>query len=91
LESVGFTVRPYQTSVPSFGIWGYALAKLEPFDPPQRLPAGLDLRYLNDESFAAMFDFPSDESRPNEPIEINRLDNQALVRYYEAEWKRFEQ
>jgi len=24
------------------------------------------------------------------PVEINRLDNQALVRYYEGEWKRFE-
>ena len=24
------------------------------------------------------------------PVEINRLDNQALVRYYEAEWKRWE-
>ncbi|HTH51738.1 MAG TPA: hypothetical protein VL501_07380, partial [Pyrinomonadaceae bacterium] len=91
LESVGFTVRPYQTSVPSFGIWGFALAKLQPFDPPQRTPSGVDLRFLNDESFAAMFDFPSDESRPSESIEINRLDNQALVRYYEAEWKRFEQ
>ncbi|HTH51386.1 MAG TPA: polyamine aminopropyltransferase, partial [Pyrinomonadaceae bacterium] len=42
LESVGFTVRPYQTSVPSFGIWGFALAKLQPFDPPQRTPSGVD-------------------------------------------------
>jgi predicted membrane-bound spermidine synthase len=38
-----------------------------------------------------MFEFPSDTSRPAEEIEINRLDNQALVRYYEAEWRRFEQ
>ncbi len=32
LESVGFTVKPFQTSVPSFGLWGYALAKLQPFE-----------------------------------------------------------
>ena len=91
LEAVGFTVRPYQTTVPSFGVWGYALAKLEPFDQPQKPRPGIELRFLNDNSFASMFGFSSDTSRPDEDIEINRLDNQALVRYYEAEWRRFEQ
>jgi predicted membrane-bound spermidine synthase len=38
-----------------------------------------------------MFEFSSDTSRPAEDIEANRLDNQALVRYYEEEWRRFEQ
>ena len=90
LEATGFTVRPYQTTVPSFGIWGYALAKLEPFDAPKAPPAGVELKFLNDRSFASMFDFPEDTSLPNEEIEINRLDNQALVRYYETEWRRFE-
>src|SRR5437868_2881585 len=88
LEAVGFSVRPYQTTVPSFGIWGYALAKLQPFDQPIKPPAGIDLRFLNDNSFASMFGFSSDTSRPEGEIEINRLDNQALVRYYEAEWRR---
>jgi spermidine synthase len=91
LETVGFTVRPYQTTVPSFGIWGYALAKLEPFDRPQKPPGGVELRFLNNNSFASMFEFSNDTSRPDDDIEINRLDNQALVRYYEAEWRRFEQ
>ena len=77
--------------MPSFGIWGYALAKLEPFDAPTKPPPGLELRFLNDNSFASMFEFSSDTSRPDEDIEINRLDNQALVRYYEAEWRKFEQ
>jgi spermidine synthase len=91
LESVGFFVRPYQTTVPSFGIWGYALAKLEPFDQPRKPPSGVELHFLTDNSFASMFEFSSDTSRPDEDIEVNRLDNQALVRYYEAEWRRFEQ
>ncbi len=91
LESVGYTVRPYQTTVPSFGIWGYALAKLEPFDPPSKPPANIELRFLNNETFASLFEFPADTSKPTEELEINRLDNQALVRYYESEWKRFEQ
>ncbi len=91
LEAVGFTVKPYQTTVPSFGIWGFALAKLQPFEAPTKPPAGIELKFLNDESFASMFEFPSDTSRPDSDIEVNRLDNQALVRYYEAEWRRFEQ
>lgn len=91
LEAAGFTVKPYQTTVPSFGIWGYALAKLQPFDTPQKPPPDIELHFLNDQSFASMFDFSSDTSMPNEEIEVNRLDNQALVRYYEEEWRRFEQ
>jgi spermidine synthase len=91
LESVGFSVRPFQTTVPSFGIWGFALAKLETFDQPSKPPTGVELKFLNDNSFASMFEFPTDVSRPDEDIEINRLDNQALVRYYETEWRRFEQ
>ena len=90
LEAVGFSVKPYQTTVPSFGVWGYALAKLQPFETPQKLSTGIDLKFLNDNSFASMFDFPTDLSLPDEKIEINRLDNQALVRYYETEWRRFE-
>ncbi|MEO7539624.1 MAG: polyamine aminopropyltransferase [Pyrinomonadaceae bacterium] len=91
LEAAGFTVKPYQTTVPSFGVWGFALAKTQPFEAPAKPPPGVELRFLNDNSFASMFEFPSDTSRPNEEIEVNRLDNQALVRYYEAEWRRFEQ
>ncbi len=90
LEAAGFTVKPYQTTVPSFGIWGYALAKTQPFDAPQAIPENLDLKFLNDKTLASMFDFPSDTALPKEEIEINRLDNQALVRYYESEWRRFE-
>ena len=90
LEAVGFTVKPYQTTVPSFGVWGYALAKLQPFEPPAKLPENIELKFLNDKTLAAMFDFSADTNLPNEDIEINRLDNQSLVRYYEAEWRRFE-
>ena len=76
--------------MPSFGIWGYALAKMQPFDAPRKPPENVELKFLTDNSFASMFEFSADTSLPNEEIEINRLDNQALVRYYEAEWRRFE-
>jgi spermidine synthase len=89
LEASGFDVKPYQTTVPSFGVWGYALAKKGPFAVPT-LPPGVELQFLNTESFASMFELSKDLLPPDEEIEINRLDNQALVRYYETEWRRFE-
>jgi spermidine synthase len=89
MEAAGFTVRPFQTTVPSFGIWGYALAKLQPFDQPTTVPDNIELKFLNNESVPLLFNFPADTARIDD-VEINRLDNQALVRYYEAEWRRFE-
>lgn len=91
MEAAGFSVKPYNTTVPSFGIWGYALAKLQPFETPQKPPENIELKFLNDQTFASMFEFSADTDLPkNAEIEINRLDNQALVRYYESEWRRFE-
>ena len=86
LEAAGFVVRPYYTAVPSFGLWGFALARSSPFEIPRNPPAGL--RFLDDQTLTAMFTL----ARDIEPVavQINRLDNQALVRYYEGEWRRFE-
>ncbi|HEV2764400.1 MAG TPA: hypothetical protein VGV38_15580, partial [Pyrinomonadaceae bacterium] len=86
MEAAGLAVRAYHTAVPSFGVWGFALARREPFEPPSRAPA--NLRFLDDASMAAMFALPRDLGPL--PVEINRLDNQALVRYYETEWRRYE-
>jgi spermidine synthase len=86
IEAAGFNVKPYYTAVPSFGIWGFALARRGSFDPPTHAPAGL--RFLDDGAMKAMFVLSTDLGPV--PVEINRLDNQVLVRYYEAEWKRYE-
>jgi spermidine synthase len=90
LEDAGFKTKPFQTTVPSFGIWGYVLAKQSDFDIPKEVPKDLNLNFLDTDSFLALFDFPVDTAEPEDELEINRLDNQALVRYYEAEWRRFE-
>jgi len=85
LESVGFYVHPYHALVPSFGEWGFALAAKTPFEPPTSLIPGL--RYLDGPTLASLFVLSPDMS----PVltEVNRLDNQVLVRYYEHEWKRW--
>src|SRR5690349_13958577 len=54
LRASGLTVHPYQVAVPSFGEWGFGLARVEPFDPPQHVPAGVH-RFLDDDALAGMF------------------------------------
>ena len=85
LEAAGFTVAPYHVSVPSFGEWGFALARLTPFELPKEIISGL--RFLDQPALATIFTLPADLRAV--PVELNRLDNQALVRYYESEWKRW--
>ena len=53
LEAAGFAVRPYYTAVPSFGLWGFALARSSPFEVPRNPPPGL--KFLDDQTLAAMF------------------------------------
>ncbi|HYH07728.1 MAG TPA: polyamine aminopropyltransferase [Thermoanaerobaculia bacterium] len=85
MEAAGLHVRPYQTTVPSFGVWGFALARQTAFDAP--LHVRVPTKFLDDSTLAAMFVFPRDMT-PVE-VEINRLDNQMLVRYYEEEWRKW--
>jgi spermidine synthase len=85
LEAAGFRVRPYHALVPSFGEWGFALAALRPFDPPRAVIPGL--RYLDPDTLASLFILGPDMAPV--PTEVNRLNNQALVRYYEEEWRRW--
>jgi spermidine synthase len=90
LEAAGFQVRPYQVTVPSFGIWGFALASAEPFPIPASIAPEVasQLRFLDRQSLDGLFHFPLDVRRVE--TEVNRLDNQALVRYYDSEWRRGE-
>ncbi len=83
LKQAGLKTYPYHLYVPSFGEWGFALAGLNPYEAPARLPAGL--RYLSAALVPQLFQFPNDML----PIdaEPNRLNDQVLVRYYEHDWR----
>jgi spermidine synthase len=85
MESAGFTVRPYHALVPSFGEWGFALAALQAFEPPSSVIPGL--RYLDGPTLASLFVLGPDMAPLD--AEVNRLNNQVLVRYYDDEWKRW--
>ena len=86
MEAVGFAVAPYHVAVPSFGEWGYVLAATHPFAPPTHIEPSM--RFLDDATLATLFTLPTDMAPL--PVEINRLDNQVLVRYYESEWRRWD-
>ena len=94
MEAAGYSVHPYHALVPSFGEWGFALAKpnqtdaaaLEPFALPDHI--NLPLRYLDDQTLGALFILGPDMQPIS--VEVNRLDNQSLVRYYESDWRRWE-
>ena len=86
LEAAGLRARGYHAYVPSFGEWGFILASPAPIRAPGPLPPGL--RFLTPVTDRLAFVFPPDMAR--RPTPVNRLDNQALVRQFEAEWSRVE-
>ena len=85
LEAAGFATTPYHVYVPSFGEWGFVLASSGPLALRDRYPAGL--RYVSAETVADMRRFPPDMDRVR--TDVNRLDSQALVRYFDAEWSEY--
>lgn len=83
MDAAGFRTYPYHTYVPSFGEWGYVMGSLNGYEPPLTLPQGL--RFLNAANVGQLFQFPIDMQRVD--AEVNRLNDQVLVRYYDREWK----
>jgi spermidine synthase len=85
LRAVGLHTEPYHVYVPSFGEWGFILASRIPPRTEPVLPEGL--RFLTRDSLVSLFQFPPDMG-PME-VEVNRLNNQMLVRYFEEEWAHY--
>lgn len=85
-EAAGLQLWPYHTYIPSFGDWGFFLAAEHKLEPETYAPQ-VPVRYLTAPLFAAslLFDQDSDEVA----TEINTLDHQAVLRYYEQGWKRW--
>lgn len=85
LKSVGFLTTPYHAYVPSFGEWGFLIATKRPFVPPSEFPNGL--KFVEAETVKTMLHFPEDMTA--RVAEVNKLNNQALVRYFEDEWSEY--
>lgn len=77
-------IDAYHAYVPSFGEWGFTIASANPsvkFNTVNRRVEGL--RFY-DYQFERLNTFTKDMIAND--VEINRLDNQALVRYFDEEW-----
>ncbi len=85
LTSVGFLTTPYHVYVPSFGEWGFVIATKRPFVAPTEFPSGL--RFVTEETARDMLHFPVDMQ--TQIREVNKLNNQILVRYFEEEWAKY--
>lgn len=85
LNASGYTVMPYHVYVPSFGDWGFFLASRSTLRT-MPLETTVERRFLDDRTFAEARHFPPDIAWRS--TELNRLNNQALVRLFEEEWDR---
>jgi spermidine synthase len=85
LKAAGLWTEPYHALVPSFGEWGYVLVAHSPPGRNRPLPEGLS--FLDEPTLESLTRFPPDMGPL--PAEVNRLNNQVLVHYYEEEWRRW--
>ncbi|NML27270.1 polyamine aminopropyltransferase [Zoogloea dura] len=84
LREAGFHTHPYHAHVPSFGEWGFNLATRRPgFTPPTHY--SVPTRYLDADTTRLMFQFPPDMRAL--PVAANHLNSQALVHYFEQDWR----
>ena len=85
-ESAGLKTYPYRFYIPSFGEWGFFLASEHQLNPEAFAPQ-VPLRYLTPALFQASFLFDIDTEEIE--VDINTLDNQNLLQYYEAGWRQW--
>ncbi len=83
LDSAELHPVPYHAHVPSFGDWGFVLLGPTAFEPPTHLRDDVELRFLHDAVLPGLFVFPEDQQPLD--VEVNRLNDQLLVHYYEAD------
>jgi spermidine synthase len=91
LDAADLHALPYHAHVPSFGDWGFALAARSPIERPSgiafELPEPEQLQFLTPELMPTLFAFPVDQQPLD--VEINRLDTQMLVRYYDEDLRSY--
>ena len=82
----GLKPYPYHTYIPSFGDWGFFLAAEHDLDVTTYAPR-LPMRYLTPALFQVSFLFDNDIAEVE--TDINTLDNQIILAYYDQGWKRW--
>ncbi len=85
LREAGFSYTyPYHVNVPSFGNWGFIMAKNNP-KFSSTLRTDLEYKFLEDEMYNHIFYFTKDIKVDN--VEVNRLDKPVILEYYLDHWQ----
>ncbi len=78
IRTAGYAVTPYHVHVPTFGDWGFALARRGDTPPTPTMPADAPpLRFLNPQVLGAATVFSADVGP--RPLEPSTLDNPRVV------------
>lgn len=83
IKSVGLQTVPYHVYVPAFGDWGYIMVSHTQRALHLTLPK--KLKFVDQALVDTFFVFPKDMRV--EKQEVNKLNNQVLVRLFESEWE----
>ena len=84
IKSIFPQVHAYHAYVPSFGEWGFCLFSTNKSLNTDRTYHNVTGLKFYDFNFKKLTDFAQDMIYDD--VEINRLDNQILVRYFDEEW-----
>lgn len=88
VAAAGLSAVPYSADVPSFGNWGFVLARRGPAAPlsmPSPAPDGL--RYVSADVLAAATAFPPDRGR--RPVDVSTLIDPSIVEYQRKGWREY--
>lgn len=88
IAEVGLRTQPIRVFVPSFGDWGFVLARSADFPEALPVPTEVTLHCLDKASLGSLLEFPLDTRASKSAV--NRLDNQILVQTYLEETQRLD-
>ncbi|MGH3762888.1 polyamine aminopropyltransferase [Actinophytocola sp.] len=87
IRAAGLGTTPYHVNVPTFGDWGFVLARPGP-PPDLRLDPPEPLRFLTEPTLAAARAFPADR-HPTGTERPSTLDDPRVLRLTTEEWRQY--
>ncbi|BDU49751.1 polyamine aminopropyltransferase [Haliovirga abyssi] len=88
IKEVGFNVYSYKTLVPSFGMWGFNIGSMQKRDLNKIFNKKIEIPtiYLTNGVMKSNFSLGKDIKLDDEKIEVNKLLEPKLLKYYNNSW-----
>ncbi len=84
VNSIFNYTKTYQVYVPSFGYWGYTIAKNTDFNEKKHRKIPENMKFLTENVFINSFELPKDISIVS--TKINTIDNPVVLDYFLDDW-----